>query len=73
MIPGANVQQVSYETLQYGTDDFSDDKKIGTGGFGSVYLCKLHFGKVAVKRLHDSEAVIPGSFNIYSIFTFSSI
>nr|BBE08133.1 serine/threonine-protein kinase tube-like [Plautia stali] len=60
MIPGAVVQQVSYETLQYGTDDFSDDKKIGTGGFGSVYLCNLHFEKVAVKRLHDSEAVIPG-------------
>ncbi|XP_014275275.1 interleukin-1 receptor-associated kinase 4 isoform X1 [Halyomorpha halys] len=53
------VQQVSYKTLQYGTDDFSDEKKIGTGGFGSVYLCSLHFGKVAVKRLHDAEAVIP--------------
>ncbi|CAH1389049.1 unnamed protein product [Nezara viridula] len=58
MKPGEIIQQVSYQTLMYGTDDFSDDKKIGTGGFGTVYLCNLHFGKVAVKRLHDSEAAI---------------
>ena len=43
--------EVSYKELLMGTDGFSEDRIIGSGGFGIVYLGELKGTKVAVKRL----------------------
>ncbi|CAM0883299.1 unnamed protein product [Alopecurus aequalis] len=40
------------EVIQAATDNFADGRKIGQGGFGSVYMAKLEDGQeVAIKRL----------------------
>ncbi|KAI4339901.1 hypothetical protein MLD38_024786, partial [Melastoma candidum] len=44
--------QFSLDTLRDATENFSDDKKLGQGGFGSVFHGKLPNGQeIAVKRL----------------------
>lgn len=43
--------EVSYKELLMGTDGFSEERIIGSGGFGIVYLGGLKGTKVAVKRL----------------------
>ncbi|KAG6537851.1 LEAF RUST 10 DISEASE-RESISTANCE LOCUS RECEPTOR-LIKE PROTEIN KINASE-like 1.5 [Zingiber officinale] len=50
-----HIQQpiYSYEQLRASTNGFDPRRKIGDGGFGSVYLAHLNDGRVAaVKRLH---------------------
>ncbi|KAL6187397.1 hypothetical protein ACLB2K_038796 [Fragaria x ananassa] len=43
----------TYEELESSTNKFDTKRKIGDGGFGSVYLAQLHDGRVvAVKHLH---------------------
>ncbi|XP_010551637.1 PREDICTED: LEAF RUST 10 DISEASE-RESISTANCE LOCUS RECEPTOR-LIKE PROTEIN KINASE-like 1.5 [Tarenaya hassleriana] len=43
----------TYEELESATNKFDPKRKIGDGGFGSVYLGHLHDGQlVAVKHLH---------------------
>ncbi|CAA2955262.1 LEAF RUST 10 DISEASE-RESISTANCE LOCUS RECEPTOR-LIKE PROTEIN KINASE-like [Olea europaea subsp. europaea] len=43
----------TYEELEYSTNWFDPKRKIGDGGFGSVYLGLLYNGRiVAVKHLH---------------------
>ncbi|WOK99367.1 LEAF RUST 10 DISEASE-RESISTANCE LOCUS RECEPTOR-LIKE PROTEIN KINASE-like [Canna indica] len=43
----------TYDQLRASTDSFDPRRKIGDGGFGSVYLAHLDDGRVAaVKRLH---------------------
>ncbi|XP_077225549.1 LEAF RUST 10 DISEASE-RESISTANCE LOCUS RECEPTOR-LIKE PROTEIN KINASE-like 1.5 isoform X2 [Tasmannia lanceolata] len=43
----------TYEELESSTNRFDSKRKIGDGGFGSVYLGQLHDGRiVAVKKLH---------------------
>lgn len=37
------------EEIEYATDFFSDDKKIGEGGYGKVYRCTLDHTPVAIK------------------------
>ncbi|KAL4585481.1 hypothetical protein LXL04_010102 [Taraxacum kok-saghyz] len=44
--------QIDLETIEAATDSFSEDKKLGEGGFGGVYEGVLPSGgKIAVKRL----------------------
>ncbi|XP_057860670.2 LEAF RUST 10 DISEASE-RESISTANCE LOCUS RECEPTOR-LIKE PROTEIN KINASE-like 1.2 [Cryptomeria japonica] len=51
-----NLTIFSYEILKYATNNFSGDKILGDGGFGSVYLGKLPDGRaVAVKRMYQDN------------------
>ncbi|CAO2823687.1 unnamed protein product [Amaranthus hypochondriacus] len=46
------IVQYDFETLQVATNNFSDENKLGEGGFGSVYKGTLSNGQqIAVKRL----------------------
>ncbi|RWR91090.1 cysteine-rich receptor-like protein kinase 10 [Cinnamomum micranthum f. kanehirae] len=48
----AILLQIDFETIRVATDDFSDENKLGEGGFGVVYKGNLPDGKeIAVKRL----------------------
>nr|POF22829.1 lysm domain receptor-like kinase 3 [Quercus suber] len=47
--------EFSYEELAKATKDFSQDNKIGQGGFGSVYYAKLRGEKAAIKKM-DMQA-----------------
>ncbi|XP_030961583.1 LEAF RUST 10 DISEASE-RESISTANCE LOCUS RECEPTOR-LIKE PROTEIN KINASE-like 1.5 [Quercus lobata] len=47
----------TYEDLESSTNKFDPKRKIGDGGFGSVYLGQLHDNRiVAVKYLHHHKA-----------------
>ncbi|XP_058072795.1 cysteine-rich receptor-like protein kinase 10 isoform X2 [Magnolia sinica] len=47
---------INLATIQAATDNFSDENKLGEGGFGPVYKGKLSDGKeIAVKRLSRSS------------------
>ncbi|KAL0012270.1 hypothetical protein SO802_007378 [Lithocarpus litseifolius] len=43
--------EFSYEELAKATKDFSQDNKIGQGGFGSVYYAELRGEKAAIKKM----------------------
>ncbi|XP_044470531.1 putative receptor-like protein kinase At4g00960 [Mangifera indica] len=44
--------QINFDTIRAATNDFSDDNKLGQGGFGVVYKGRLPGGQdIAVKRL----------------------
>ncbi|KAE8672966.1 hypothetical protein F3Y22_tig00111832pilonHSYRG00045 [Hibiscus syriacus] len=46
----------TYEELESATNKFDPKRKIGDGGFGSVYLGKLHDNRIlAVKYLHKNN------------------
>lgn len=48
----------TYEELEASTNKFDPKRKIGDGGFGSVYLGQLYDGRiVAVKYLHNHHRV----------------
>ncbi|GMY26097.1 LEAF RUST 10 DISEASE-RESISTANCE LOCUS RECEPTOR-LIKE PROTEIN KINASE-like 1.5 [Fagus crenata] len=48
----------TYEHLESSTNKFDPKRKIGDGGFGSVYLGQLHDNRiVAVKHLHHHAAI----------------
>ncbi|KAL6513844.1 hypothetical protein OROHE_019300 [Orobanche hederae] len=48
----------TYEELDSSTNHFDPKRKIGDGGFGSVYLGHLHDGRlVAVKHLHKHNSI----------------
>ncbi|XP_068653247.1 LEAF RUST 10 DISEASE-RESISTANCEUS RECEPTOR-LIKE PROTEIN KINASE-like 1.5 [Aristolochia californica] len=52
----------SYEELECATNRFDSKRKIGDGGFGSVYLAQLLDGRiVAVKKLHHRHTTKPFS------------
>ncbi|CAN0852976.1 Cold-responsive protein kinase 1 [Linum grandiflorum] len=55
-----DVNHIAYNTLRSATDDFDPRKKIGQGGFGTVYKGTLKSGKqIAVKTLsvHSRQGV----------------
>ncbi|CAM8932695.1 unnamed protein product [Rhodiola kirilowii] len=50
------VKFFTYEELEKATDNFNENREIGDGGFGTVYLGKLEDGRtVAVKRLYENN------------------
>lgn len=52
----------TYEELDSVTNRFDQKRKIGDGGFGSVYLAQLADGQiVAIKRLHKRHAAATAS------------
>ncbi|XP_052136318.1 serine/threonine-protein kinase-like protein CCR4 [Oryza glaberrima] len=52
--PGSVVEHFALEALQAATDGFSDERRIGSGSFGSVYRGTLTDGReVAIKRAED--------------------
>ncbi|XP_048132900.1 cysteine-rich receptor-like protein kinase 44 isoform X7 [Rhodamnia argentea] len=51
-ISTADSQQFDFGAIRAATDNFSDSKKLGEGGFGAVYMGRLSNGQeIAVKRL----------------------
>lgn len=52
---GAHLEEFSLQMLAEATDNFSQEFKIGTGSFGSVYRAKLDDGReIAIKRAEIS-------------------
>ncbi|CAH8378624.1 unnamed protein product [Eruca vesicaria subsp. sativa] len=55
-ITTADSLQIDYRSIQTATDDFSENNKIGEGGFGDVYKGTFLDGtEVAVKKLSKSS------------------
>jgi hypothetical protein len=54
---GTGPRRFRYKELSVATDNFSDDKKLGEGGFGSVYRGFLRESnlEVAIKRVSKSS------------------
>lgn len=48
-------KKFTWEEIVSATSSFSDDLKIGMGGYGMVYKCNLHHTTAAVKVLHDGQ------------------
>ncbi|KAJ7979639.1 Cysteine-rich RLK (Receptor-like kinase) protein [Quillaja saponaria] len=52
----SDPQVYKYSTIRVATNNFSDENKIGEGGFGTVYKGKLRKGQdIAVKRLSKTS------------------
>ncbi|XAR55652.1 Non-specific serine/threonine protein kinase [Bertholletia excelsa] len=55
---GGHLEEFSLNSLLEATNNFSDEYRIGTGSFGSVYRAKLDDGRqVAVKRAEKSSSL----------------
>ncbi|KAF6159897.1 hypothetical protein GIB67_032981 [Kingdonia uniflora] len=66
----------SYEELESSTNQFDTRRKIGDGGFGTVYLGQLYDGRiVAVKKLHRPQSTAVASTKAFcnEILILSSI
>ncbi|KAJ7297861.1 hypothetical protein O6H91_Y033400 [Diphasiastrum complanatum] len=55
-------REYDYEELKVATDNFSDDLKLGEGGYGIVYKGKLHHMTVAIKVLKEDGFQGPQEF-----------
>ncbi|CAN8251992.1 unnamed protein product [Cochlearia groenlandica] len=67
-LEGGPLQRQQYmkfewEEIVEATSSFSDELKIGTGGYGSVYRCNLHHTAVAVKVLHSDKSSLTKQFH----------
>uniref|UniRef100_A0A1J3DL40 RING-type E3 ubiquitin transferase n=1 Tax=Noccaea caerulescens TaxID=107243 RepID=A0A1J3DL40_NOCCA len=67
-LEGGPLQRQQYmkfewEEIVEATSSFSDELKIGMGGYGSVYRCNLHHTTVAVKVLHSDKSSLTKQFN----------
>lgn len=51
-----NINLYTYKELRFATDNFSQDNKIGEGGFGSVYKGTLKDGTVAALKVLSSDS-----------------
>ncbi|KAK2358055.1 cysteine-rich receptor protein kinase [Trifolium repens] len=53
---GSDLIVFGYLTIKVATDNFSEENKLGEGGFGAVYKGKLRKGQeIAVKRLSETS------------------
>ncbi|KAF8056818.1 hypothetical protein N665_1266s0006 [Sinapis alba] len=67
-LEGGPLQRQQYmkfewEEIVQATSSFSDELKIGMGGYGSVYRCNLHHTVVAVKVLHSDKSNLTKQFH----------
>ena len=67
-LEGGPLQRQQYmkfewEDIVHATSSFSDELKIGSGGYGSVYRCNLHHTTVAVKVLHSDKSSLTKQFH----------
>ncbi|XP_051123843.1 serine/threonine-protein kinase-like protein CCR4 [Andrographis paniculata] len=54
---GGHLEEFTLEILLEATDNFSEDRKIGTGSFGSVYHAKLEDEReIAIKRAENTAS-----------------
>ncbi|KAG8075437.1 hypothetical protein GUJ93_ZPchr0006g41399 [Zizania palustris] len=53
---GKSCRRYSRQEIQLATDNFSDAKKIGEGGYGNVYRCTLDHTEVAVKVIQQDSS-----------------
>ncbi|XP_052139094.1 probable L-type lectin-domain containing receptor kinase S.7 [Oryza glaberrima] len=54
-LEAAGPRRFHYDELAAATASFSDDRRLGSGGFGSVYRGFLNGGDVAVKRVAETS------------------
>uniref|UniRef100_A0ACD5Z422 Uncharacterized protein n=2 Tax=Avena sativa TaxID=4498 RepID=A0ACD5Z422_AVESA len=57
------ASSIPFRTIKTITDDFSDTKKIGSGGYGEVYRGLLNGDEVAVKKLFPVNDIVDVDFN----------
>jgi RIO-like serine/threonine protein kinase len=57
------LTEFSYEEIKEATNDFSDSKKIGEGGCGSVYKGFLRHTTVAIKKFNREGTTGEKEFN----------
>lgn len=67
-LEGGPLQRQQYmkfewEEIVEATSSFSEELKIGMGGYGSVYRCNLHYTTVAVKVLHSDKSSLTKQFH----------
>lgn len=48
-------RRYSKQDIELATDNFSEDRKIGEGGYGNVYRCTLDHTEVAVKVIQQDS------------------
>ncbi|CAI7852030.1 unnamed protein product, partial [Closterium sp. NIES-54] len=53
----ANYSDYSYDDIVFATENFKPDRKLGEGGFGTVFSGTLHHTPVAVKVLKNTDAM----------------
>lgn len=55
-------RQFTWEEIVSATSSFSDDLKIGTGAYGTVYKCTFQHTTAALKILHAKDDIITKQF-----------
>lgn len=75
VLEGVDNMEVMYKELMLGTDDFSQDRVIGSGGFGVVYRGELKGTQVAIKRLKgiDNVAQAVNEFKVLNRYRIDNI
>lgn len=53
--PVQQYHMFTWEEIVSATSSFSEDLKIGMGGYGTVYKCSFRHTTAAVKVLHSKE------------------
>jgi hypothetical protein len=50
-----SCRRYSKKDIELATDNFSEERKIGEGGYGKVYRCTLDHTEVAVKVIQENS------------------